>query len=322
MKKIYIGLLLISSVLYINTIYAQTAPVAAYNVSSASICSGTTVTFTNTTATVTPAATYLWNFGDGVTSTLKSPTHSYTSTTTKRFNVSLAATNGYGTTVDTSTILVNPNLAEKVSITSTANTICAGTTVTFTATPTNGTGATYQWDTNGTTIAGATALTFKPSFLKNGDKVTCVMTATASCITGSPATSNIETMVVNAVKTPSVTIVDNAASNTLCKGATVAFTATPVNGGTAPTYQWYDTTAKVGTNSTVYSTTLLKNGNTVKCVMTSNYVCPTTGKKIDTSNVDTMTVNPLKPASVIITDNATANTICAGTSVTFKCYTN
>ncbi|UQD55726.1 T9SS sorting signal type C domain-containing protein [Flavobacterium sp. K5-23] len=96
------------------------------------------------------------------------------------------------------TVTVNPNLPASVSIAALPlGAICSGTSVTFTATPTNGgTTPAYQWKLNGGNV-GINSVTFTNASLSNSDVVTCVMTTIASsCITGSPATSNIVTMTV------------------------------------------------------------------------------------------------------------------------------
>ncbi len=54
-------------------------------------CAPATITFTNTTRTPNANTTYLWDFGDGTTSTLESPTHTYT--TSGVYTVTLTATN-------------------------------------------------------------------------------------------------------------------------------------------------------------------------------------------------------------------------------------
>ncbi len=71
-------------------------PVASFTSSSG----GNTVTFTNTSVN---AASYLWNFGDGNTSTATSPSHAYGSSGT--FTVSLTATNLCGTSGATQTVV-------------------------------------------------------------------------------------------------------------------------------------------------------------------------------------------------------------------------
>src|SRR4029078_6514773 len=160
--------------------------------------------------------------------------------------------------------------------------------VTFTATPTNG-GATasYQWQVNGVN-AGTNSPTFTSSTLANTDQVTVIMTSSATCPSPASVTSNQITMTVNALITPSVSI--GASATTICPGTSVNFTATPINGGTIPSYQWQVNGSNVGTNSPTFTTSSLVNGDVVHVILTSNAPCatPTTA----TSNNITMTVNP------------------------------
>ena len=76
------------------------------------------------------------------------------------------------------------------------NNICEGTSVTFTATPTNGGAPSYQWKVNGAN-AGTDASTFETTTLVNNDVVTVVMTA-GGCDASGTATSNAITTIVNA----------------------------------------------------------------------------------------------------------------------------
>ena len=80
---------------------APVAPVASFT-SPTSACVNTTVSFTNT-STGTPTS-YLWNFGDGQTSTLANPTHTYA--TSGSFTVTLTVTNTAGNNTTTSTVVV------------------------------------------------------------------------------------------------------------------------------------------------------------------------------------------------------------------------
>lgn len=78
-----------------TTINLDYAPVANFKPASKNIITGTvsaSVTFTNLTFPTT--CTYLWNFGDGATSTDTNPTHSFASF--GNYTVSLTATNSVG----------------------------------------------------------------------------------------------------------------------------------------------------------------------------------------------------------------------------------
>jgi hypothetical protein len=202
---------------------------------------------------------------------------------------------------------VNPILPVSVSIAASANPVCAGTSVTFTATPVNGgTTPAYQWFKNSVAIATGATYTYVPV---NGDAIYVVLTSNATCATGNPATSNTITMTVNPILPVSVSIA--ASANPVCEGTSVTFTATPINGGTIPLYQWYMNNSAVATGSNF--TYVPANGDAIYVVMTSNATCATGNPA--TSNTITMAVNPNLPVSVSIA--ASANPVCAGTSVTF-----
>ncbi|MGK4568319.1 beta strand repeat-containing protein [Flavobacterium sp. 3HN19-14] len=211
------------------------------------------------------------------------------------------------------TLTVNPTLVASVSISATDTTICTGTSVTFTATPTNGGTPTYQWKVNGSNVLGETTSIFTSSTLANNDSVTVEMTSNATpCLTGSPATSNAIIMTVNPTLVASVSII--ATATTICTGTSVTFTATPTNGGT-PTYQWKVNGSNVlGETASTFTSSTLANNDSVTVEMTSNATPCLTGSPA-TSNAIIMTVNPTLVASVSII--ATATTICTGTSVTF-----
>lgn len=70
-----------------------TRPSAGFTPSSQAVAVGQEVTFTNTT-TGTEPIDYLWNFGDGETSTLENPSHAYLAP--GAYTIILSATNAYG----------------------------------------------------------------------------------------------------------------------------------------------------------------------------------------------------------------------------------
>ena len=134
-------------------------------------------------------------------------------------------------------ITLSNSLTASVSISASATTVCAGTAITFTATPTNGgSAATYQWRINGVNVSGATNATFTSSTLNNNDQVSVVMTAGGTgtgCISGSPATSNSIGITLSNSLTASVSIV--ADQTNVCAGTAITFTASATNSGSAPT---------------------------------------------------------------------------------------
>ncbi|MCX6249127.1 MAG: PKD domain-containing protein [Bacteroidetes bacterium] len=207
-------------------------------------------------------------------------------------------------------VTVNPGDSVKVTITTPNQTICTGTMVTFSASPTNGgTTPAYQWQVNGGGVFPNTpTMSYSPA---NGDIVKCILTSSNTvCISNNPASSNSITMTVNPNLPVSVAI--SASANPFCAGAQITFSATPTNGGTNPTYQWLINGTGGSQPAPTYTYTP-SNGDIVTCVLTSNITCPTGNPA--TSNTITMVENTVNPVSIVISTPFT--TVCSGTSVTF-----
>ena len=206
-------------------------------------------------------------------------------------------------------ITIQIPLAVGLTISSSANNICSGTSVTFTANPVNGgSSPAYQWKINGI-IAGTDSPVFTYIPL-NGDLVTCVLTSNLACTSGNPATSNGIAMIVSPNLPVSVTVA--ASQNPACVGTLVSFTTTPLNGGISPSYQWQVNGLGVGTNSTIYSY-MPTNGDIVICTLTSSETC-TTGNPVQSNQVQ-MVINDNLPVGAEI--SASANPVCSGIPVTF-----
>jgi hypothetical protein len=197
-----------------------------------------------------------------------------------------------------------------VSITSNDadNTICTGSSVTFTATPTNGgTTPTYQWYINGSAVAGETGTTFTTSTLTSGNSVTCVMTSNLSGATNNPATSNAIVTTVSPYVTPAVSVLGNT---TYCQGANASFIASSSNAGSSPTYQWQVNGVNAGTNSSSFASTSLTNGSTITVTLTSSAACVSAASA--SSAPVTVTINNT-PATPTITNSAGVLTSSAAT---------
>jgi len=120
---------------------------------------------------------------------------------------------------------------------------------------------------------------------------------------------------VGTPQNPSVSITASATS--ICTGTPVTFTATPVNGGSTPVYQWLLNGSPVGTNSAAFTTSTLNNGDVIACGITCNAACVTQPNAA--SNTITMIVSSAQALSVSIAPSA--NNICTGLPITFTATT-
>ena len=167
-----------------------------------------------------------WNFGDGDTSNLQNPIHTYLSGGT--FNVSLIITNQFGC-VDTftSSIVINilplANAGPDVAV-------CLGSTVTLNATG----GVNYTWNPGGVTTG---TISVSPS---NDTTYTVIVTDINGC-------SAIDSVNINVQPLPVATV---SPDQTICNGVSVTLTA---SGGVS--YNWNPTGSITGTITVSPSTT-------------------------------------------------------------------
>jgi uncharacterized protein YjdB len=203
----------------------------------------------------------------------------------------------------TATVTINTLPSATISPTGTVN-ICTGATLTMSAT--TGTGLTYQWQVGATNITGATNSTYATS--TSGD-YRVVITNSNGCVGTSPATTvNVTT---GLSVTPSVAFGASPGTSFCNTASPVTFTASSVNGGSAPIYRWYVNGVLSGTGTTYMYTPA--DADVVKVVLTSNAPCafPDTA-----AYSTTMTVSPLVFPAVTVSASPN-DTVCTGTIVTF-----
>jgi hypothetical protein len=280
-----------------------------------SVCQGTSVTFTAFPENGGATPAYQWKV-NGQNAGTNSSAFTYVPSDNDQIQVvmtsSLTCVTGNPANSNGIAMTVNASLPASVSISATQNSVCQGTSVTFTAFPENG-GATpaYQWKVNGQNVGtNNSAFTYSPL---DGDQVQVVMTSSLTCVTGNPASSNVIAMTVSNNLSAGVSI--SATQNSICQGSSVTFTAFPENGGATPAYQWKVNGQNAGTNNSTF--TYVSNDNDqIQVMMTSSLTCVTGNPA--SSNVIAMTVSNSLPAGVII--SATQNSICQGSSVTFTAF--
>ncbi len=194
------------------------------------------------------------------------------------------------------TMIVHDYVAVDVAINTPTTDVCEGNEVVFTATPSNpGANPIYTWYVNGN-VAGDNSDTFTTTTITDQDVVSCELNSSEFCTTGNPAVSNNITMTVLPSEIVSVSI--DATATTLCEGETVTFTATPVNPGATPMYEWKLNGNTVGTDSDTYTTDALLDQDVVICEMYADHDCsvpnPAASNAI-TMNIDMLPVQPDVP---------------------------
>jgi len=274
---------------------------------NSAVCQGSTNTYSINP--VSGATSYIWTLPSGWSGNSSITSINATAGTNSGL-IKVKAVNSCGSGPEqTKNVTVNTSLPVSVSISATANPVCVGTSVTFSAIPTNGgNNPSYQWKKNGQNVGtNSSSYTYIPN---NNDIISCTLTSSLSCATNNPAVSNSITMQVNSGLPVSVTI--SASANPVCIGTQVTFIAVANNGGSSPSYQWLRNGQSVGSNNPTYSYTPA-NSDIITCILTSSLPCASGNPA--SSNSITMVVNAQLPVSISI--SASANPVCYGQSVNF-----
>ena len=247
-------------------------------VNSPTLCIGNSTTLSST---ISPTSTYayVWTPTVGLSGSGSSMTA--TPTTTTVYTITATPDVGCaGTTTSTVTVNSLPN----ITITPTSNTLCAGQSVTLTASGAN----TYTWSANAgsattATVAGSPTVTTTYS-------VTGTNTGTGC--------ANTQSVTVNVNALPSLTITPS--SQTICSGSTINFSATGAN-----TYTWTPNTALT------CSVCATPTANP-----TSSLTYTITGTNTVTSCFNTKTAVVTVNATPTLTVNTPTVSICKGNSTT------
>ncbi|NTW31369.1 MAG: hypothetical protein HGB12_01845 [Bacteroidetes bacterium] len=194
------------------------------------LCAGSTLMLIGS---ATGATNWSWTGPNGFTSSSQSPAISNITTNgTGVYTLTASNACGTATAVSTASVTVNSSLAASVSIAAVpSGAICTGTSITFTATPTNGgTTPSYQWKKGATNISGETNSTYTSTTLANSDVITCVLTSSNACASSLQAISSGISMTVNPNPTAS-------ASNNgpVTEGGTLTLTG---GNGSLTSYSW------------------------------------------------------------------------------------
>jgi gliding motility-associated-like protein len=301
------------------------APVAApppatltIDPASATVCAGKAAVFTAQAKYAGIRPVYYWT-KNGIA--VGGNTSSYTASAVQHNDViscTIINSNECGVAslfaTDAITVKVNNSPPpQSIHISASQTVLCNCSTIRFTANLTNaGASAFYGWKVNGI-AAGRNAPFFESSKLKSGDVITCEYADNLTCTANGFIQSNAITM-TTATIAPAVTIAASKAA--ICSGEQVQFTATPVNAGTNPSYQWKVNGVNTGTNQPLFTTSGLTANDTVSCTITGDpsFTC---------SNILTALSNKIVLAIVgktnpSVTVNPSATSICVGTTVTFS----
>ena len=256
------------------SLYPQ--PVSGFTINPNTQCfAGNQFSFTNTTTLSSGTLSYLWNFGNGITSTQPSPTYSYPATGT--YIVKLVATSGTGCKDSiTRTINVNPSPTATFAV-NTASQCVTGNQFNFTNNSSITTGTlTYAWtfgDGNVSTNANPTH-----SYINAGTyTVKLVVTSGLGC-------KDSTTRSVTVFAKPTVDFSVNSLAQCV-NGNSFVFTNNTTIGIGTVSYIWRFGDGNTATTANATHSYLAAGTYIVKLIAVSNNGC-------SDSTTQTVTVNP------------------------------
>ncbi|MDI6792084.1 MAG: PKD domain-containing protein [bacterium] len=274
-----------------NYITVTVPPAADFTVSSTTPCAGSGVTFTDTsTGSIT---SWAWAFGDGDTSALRNPTHSYTAAGI--YTVSLTVIGHCGTNTKTKTDYITAASSPAANFEAGTTISCVGSGIGFTD---KSSGSITSWLWTFGDGQGSTSRHPAHAYSAAGT-YTVSLTVTGSCGSDTKTKSNYIT--VRAVPAADFTV----SSATPCVGSGVTFTDTSTGSITSRLWNFGDGDTSPATNPSHTYTTA--GSYTVSLTVTGSCGTDTETK----TNYITVVLSP--------TADFTANTTipCAGAAVVF-----
>ena len=262
------------------------------SVSSVQMCSNSNITLNSSIN----GSSYQWqqNSGSGFSDISDNVTFSGTSTANLQINNPPVGWSGNKYRCRVNNTITGNEITVTVTLAPVANagadvTICAGA-----ATQLNGSGgATFLWSPP----LGLSDINIANPVATPGVTTAYILTVSngSSCLA-----KDTVLVTVNQLLPAAVTI--STPGNSVCAGTNVVFTATPVNGGTNPAYQWKINGSNAGINSNQYVTSLINNKDTVSVILTSNSGC--SSNPVAVSNSIIMSVTPLATPAVTLSNRA------------------
>lgn len=211
-----------------KTMSVSVYPVPTANFSANAVCLGNSTQFTNT-STSNPGnqpMTYLWNFGDGQTSTQQSPTHQYT--TAGIHTVTLTASSGNGACSNTKTMNVEV-YANPIANAGPDQTIQYGGHAQLSGSGGQG-NFNYHWEPANKVVNPNAQNTQTIDLIES-----TVFTLTATHPTGGCSSSDQVSVLIEG---SNMTATASASPSAVCQGETAQLNATTVGGTGNYTFSW------------------------------------------------------------------------------------
>lgn len=287
------------------TVKVNPLPVADFASATIRACDSVTVNFNNTT---TGASSYSWNFGDGNTSSISSPSHLYAVEGT--YSVLLTATSPDGCSASkyaASMIIIKstPQPAFSASRTS----LCPGDCISYTDL-TAGTNTTWQWQLSGGNPSASIARNLNSVCYNSiGDYSVTLTVSNGSCTGSSTQAALIHVVDCNAK--PQASFVSSDTS--LCGGSCISFVDLSLN---SVSWLW-QFPGGTPSSSTLESPTNI-------CYTTSG-VYPVTLIASNPSGTDTLTVSSFISVSSIPaqpTFTQSGNVLTATSAISYQWFYN
>lgn len=190
--------------------------------------------------------------------------------------------------------------------------LCAGSSLSFSNVSSGGQ-LSYTWNFQGGSPATSTLANPLVSYASPGNYSVSLI---CSNVLGTSTFTLNNVVSVSPTVAPSISISQIAGLNPLCAGALCSFSASAVNGGITPGYQWKVNGVNSGSNNAVFTSSSIAVSSTIQCVLISNAQCSNPASV--TSAPISLTVNSTAAASVSLSQHIGTNPMCVGALAGFS----